>query len=406
MLHLINLLCIYDIYYKYHNIIYDLIKDNKELVTLYKYVSNLITKYERDISYEELALYILVNIVEKDKEKYSLLLKDLKEQTTSTLLLDDLLIDLVQKHKAQQLAIHAIEVTEGSKSFSDLLLFTQELNLTTALADTLEGYSNFVTDDLDELYNETIHKPGLRWRLNALNRSLGSLRKGDFGFIFARPETGKTTFLASEISYFAEQCDSPILWFNNEEQGSKVQLRIYQASTGTRLIELFNNKTRYKDEYSHKTGNRIKVFDSAGITKHTVETIIINSKPACIVFDQLDKIQGFSGDREDLRLGDIYIWARELAKKYCPVIGVCQSDASGEGKRWLTMDNVANAKTAKQAEADWIIGIGKTHNESEEYQRFLSICKNKLMGDEDTEPMLRHGHLSVRILPDIARFED
>ena len=213
MLHLINLLCIYDIYYKYHHIIYDLIKDNKELVTLYKYVSNLITKYERDISYEELALYILVNIVEKDKEKYSLLLKDLKEQTTSTLLLDDLLIDLVQKHKAQQLAIHAIEVTEGSKSFSDLLLFTQELNSTTALADTLEGYSNFVTDDLDELYNETIHKPGLRWRLNALNRSLGSLRKGDFGFIFARPETGKTTFLASEISYFAEQCNSPILWF-------------------------------------------------------------------------------------------------------------------------------------------------------------------------------------------------
>jgi KaiC/GvpD/RAD55 family RecA-like ATPase len=235
---------------------------------------------------------------------------------------------------------------------------------------------------------------------------LGSLRKGDFGFIFARPETGKTTFLASEISYFAEQCDSPILWFNNEEQGSKVQLRIYQASTGTRLIELFNNTIRYKNEYSNKTGNRIKIFDSTGITKHTVETIIINSKPACIVFDQLDKIQGFSGDREDLRLGDIYIWARELAKKYCPVIGVCQSDASGEGKRWLTMDNVANAKTAKQAEADWIIGIGKTHNESEEYQRFLSICKNKLMGDEDTEPMLRHGHLSVKILPDIARFED
>ena len=148
MLHLINLLCIYNIYCKYHNIIYDVIKDNKELVTLYKYVSNLITKYERDITYEELALYILVNIVEKDKEKYSILLKDLKEQTTSTLLLDDLLIDLVQKHKAQQLALLAIEVTEGSKSFSDLLLLTQELNSTTALTDTLEGHYNFITDDL------------------------------------------------------------------------------------------------------------------------------------------------------------------------------------------------------------------------------------------------------------------
>lgn len=406
MLHLIKLLCIYNIYIKYNSIIYDLIKDNKELNTLFKYITTLISKYERDITYEELTLYVLTNIIDRDKEKFSIILKDLQEQDISSEIFDDLLLDLVQKHKAHQLAIHAIEVSEGRKSFSDLLLLTQDLNSTTALLDPLEAHSNFVTDDLNELYNETVHKPGLRWRLNALNRSIGSLRKGDFGFIFARPESGKTTFLASEVSYFAEQSSKPILWFNNEEQGSKVQLRIYQATTGTRLIELFGNREKYQNEYSNKTGNRIKIFDSASITKTAVESSIIQYEPACIIFDQLDKIQGFSGDREDLRLGDIYIWARELAKKHCPVIGVCQSDASGEGKRWLTMDNVANAKTAKQAEADWILGIGKTHNESEEYQRFLSICKNKLMGDEDTEPMLRHGHLTVKIKPEIARYED
>lgn len=406
MLHLIKLLCIYEIYIKYHTIIYDLIKDNKELSILYKYISNLIIKYERNITYEEFALYVLFNVIERDKDKFSVILKDLKEQNVSSEIIDDLLLDLIQKHKAHQLAIHAIEVSEGRKTFSDLLLLTSELNSTTALVDPLESHSNFVTDNLNEIYNDTINKPGLRWRLNALNRSLGSLRKGDFGFIFARPETGKTTFLASEISYFAEQCDNPILWFNNEEQGSKVQLRIYQATCGTGLIELFHNRDKYQNEYSNKTGNRIHVVDNAGICKTSVEQFINVHKPACIVFDQLDKIQGFSSDREDLRLGDIYIWARKLAKKYCPVIGVCQSDASGEGKRWLTMDNVANAKTAKQAEADWIIGIGKTHNESEEYQRFLSICKNKLMGDEDTEPMLRHGHLTVKIRPEIARFED
>ena len=64
-----------------------------------------------------------------------------------------------------------------------------------------------------ELYNETIATPGLRWRLGSLNRMLGSLRKGDFGFIFARPETGKTTFLASEVTNFATQLEQPILWF-------------------------------------------------------------------------------------------------------------------------------------------------------------------------------------------------
>jgi hypothetical protein len=70
------------------------------------------------------------------------------------------------------------------------------------------------------------------------------------------------------------------------------------------------------------------------------------------------------------------------------------------------MENVANAKTAKQAEADWILGIGKTHNESEEHMRFLHLSKNKLSGDVDTDPELRHGRQTVQIDPSIARYKD
>ena len=125
-----------------------------------------------------------------------------------------------------------------------------------------------------------------------------------------------------------------------------------------------------------------------------------------MIFDQLDKIKGFVGDREDLRLGTIYVWAREIAKTYCPVIAVCQADASGEGKKYLNMDNVANAKTAKQAEADWILGIGKSHGEGEEFMRYIHLSKNKLDGDSDTEPELRHGRETVRINPYIARYQD
>lgn len=91
---------------------------------------------------------------------------------------------------------------------------------------------------------------------------------------------------------------------------------------------------------------------------------------------------------------------------YCPVIGVSQSDVSGEGKKWLTMDNVANAKTSKQAEADWILGIGTTHDPGFEYVRYLHASKNKLSGDEDSDPTLRHGRVEVLIKPDIARYSD
>jgi len=107
-----------------------------------------------------------------------------------------------------------------------------------------------------------------------------------------------------------------------------------------------------------------------------------------------------------LRLGAIYIWARELAKVYCPVIGVCQADVSGENKKWLTMDNVANAKTSKQAEADWILGIGCIHQEGLEHVRYLHASKNKLSGDEDSDPTLRHGKCEVIIKPEIARYAD
>lgn len=217
--------------------------------------------------------------------------------------------------------------------------------------------------------------------------------------------TGKTTFLASEVSYFAEQTDRPILWCNNEEQGNKVKVRLYQASLGFDLAQLYSDRKKSYNEYMKRTKGNIKLLDSASIHKRQVERIVKETQPALIVFDQIDKIKGFDNDREDLRLGAIYIWARELAKEYCPVIGVCQADVSGEGKKWLTMDNVANAKTSKQAEADWILGIGTVHDPGYEFVRYLHLSKNKLSGDEGSDPTLRHGRMEVVIRPDIARYE-
>ncbi len=105
-------------------------------------------------------------------------------------------------------------------------------------------------------------------------------------------------------------------------------------------------------------------------------------------------------------MGAIYQWARELAKKYAPVIGVCQADGSGEFVKWLTMAHVADAKTAKQAEADWILGIGRSQLEGVENIRHAYISKNKLTGDEDTEAELRHAKFDIWINPEIARYSD
>ena len=160
--------------------------------------------------------------------------------------------------------------------------------------------------------------------------------------------TGKTTFLTSEVSYMASQLKpgmGPILHFNNEEQGNKVKLRYFQATLGLTLTELMSNREVNQQKYLKETNEgQIQIYDNAEIHRNRVDAICANLRPSLIIFDQLDKIKGFAADREDLRLGAIYIWARELAKKYCPVIGICQADGTAEGVKYLTMDHAANAK--------------------------------------------------------------
>ena len=139
--------------------------------------------------------------------------------------------------------------------------------------------------------------------------------------------------------------------------------------------------------------------------KVLIENILKNTNPALIIFDQIDKIRGFKMDRHDLQLKALYQWAREIAKMHAPVIAVSQAGGTGENKLWLTMDDVDSSKTAKQGEADWILGIGKeTDNTSN--MRYLNISKNKLLGDKDSLPDLRHGNSAVIIKPEYARFMD
>jgi replicative DNA helicase len=390
----------YNKYYKYIKI------QNKELIKLYYCIKSLHDKSNKDLyTVDELEIEFLTNypfLKDVEKEIYTAIFRKLRE----VVLDEDRIQDYLEKQReavlARQVAELALEVTEGTKSFSDILDHVSRIDVERPIVDDI----TFVSDDLELLYDQQIAAPGLRWRLDCLNKSLGSLRKGDFGFIFARPETGKTTFLASEVTHMATQTDRPILWFNNEEQGEKVMLRCIQSSLGVTQPELYADLARNKSKFYALTKKNLKIYDSASIHKHDVERICETVKPALIIFDQIDKVKGFDGERTDLALGSLYQWARELAKVYCPVIGVCQADGTGEGVKYLTMGHVANAKTAKQAEADWIVGIGKSNNEGEDYTRYFNISKNKLTGDNDTLPDMRHGQMYTIIKPQIGRYED
>jgi len=378
------------------------IKENyRELSYLYGVLLELHeVNPDKDISLDEVRTFFHVKYPDSNRDVYGALFKTLQELRLDPGVGEGILSAFKRKQRALELSEAAFKVAQGYGEWEDLTKFLEDVKV-----DHQTGLTE-VTNDLEELIEQSYSEQGYRWRLDCLNKSLGSLRAGDFGFIFARPETGKTTFLASECTNFISSSKKPIVWLNNEEQGSKVMLRIYQAFFGVTIERLLSNPGKYRKDFLDKTDGRFKLYDSATISRKDVESIVSRTSPGLVVYDQIDKIKGFNNDREDLRLGSIYQWARELAKGSHAAIGVCQANGSAEGVRYLTMDHVANAQTSKQAEADWILGIGTSHDETEANIRFLNISKNKLIGDKDSIPNLRHARFEVLIKPEIARYED
>lgn len=363
-----------------------------------------------DLAVADLANLLVASSI-KDKEYYLGMVETIQSLDASADTTLKLINRLIANKQLADISLAAHDAKDGRVDIEQVKKMLSSFLDEQASSDNEEKIGDvFASDDLAELVGSAVQKQGLRWRLNTLNRMLGSLRKGDFGFIFARPETGKTTFLASETTFMAGQLAEdagPILWINNEEQSDKVMLRCHQAVAGVDLSTLYSNQAQFNDLYKQHTKGKLKIIKDVAIVHKTfVEKLCKHFKPSLIIFDQIDKIVGFDNDREDLRLGAIYQWARELAKQWAPVIAVCQADGTGEGVKWLTMSNVANAKTSKQAEADWILGIGKVNDPGYDNLRFLHASKNKLLGDPDSDPTLRHGRVEVLIDPTIARYKD
>lgn len=400
LLKLLLALLIEDNYIKYRASV-KIKQEERELETLYKYLDQLMELEQKTYTLQDFTLFVeshTTNIVILD------LLASLADMSIDDLILEDALKTIKKKHLAYKLAELSLQVAEGLKETNELLNFVQNF----------EDLSHNSLDDIIISASDlslSQRPQGLRWRLNSLNKALGSLRKSNFGFVFARPETGKTTFVADIASYCIDQIPEnltgPVVWVNNEEDGKIVYEKVLRSYYGITDEVYQHNPKNWIENFITDTKDRFIFVDSASISKSQVEMLLRQYKPKLLIVDQIDKIKGFKTDeRNDLRLGAIYQWFREKAKEHCPVIGVCQADGSAEGKKWLTMDNVAESKTAKQAEADFIIGIGKTNTEGLSFIRHLNISKNKLPGDIDKDETMRHGKIDVIIEPHIVRYKD
>jgi len=306
---------------------------------------------------------------------------------------------------ASDVALMALDVAEGKQSVEKLNEILAKQSQSTIVTADVELISTSITEltKIDEL------EPGLNWQLKCLRQSLGAIRKGNLGHIAARIETGKTALWVSEVIYMAQQLpeDENVTIFFNEENSEDVVWRLYSSLTGKPYKEIKNNLTHYEEIWNTKIGKRIKFVPPEYSTKRHIEAIMEAHKPSLVVIDNSDKVLGFDGDREDLRLHAIYKWARQLAQKYCPIISVGQADFSGANQRVITESQLAGGKTGKPSELDFLITIGKIDKDGYEDVRFISTPRNKLRGDATTVDTMRHiKGVDVMLNPLISRYTD
>lgn len=299
---------------------------------------------------------------------------------------------LLDRARASEVAQIALAIAEGEEGFSwddinsALERFKKDSRtLSRALSRTVEG----TEENLLETLRIVKQKSGLTWCLKSLDAMLGRLNS-ELVFVAARPDGGKTTFLAHNAWNWATQIPEGkcVLWFNNEESITKVQRRVWCSALEMHESEIVENIEGANAKYRQIVpAGRIVYIDDADDVA-VVEAALDRYSPAVIIMDQLYKIRGMESKRDGNdaeRFRALCNWARDIAKHTAPVVATNQLDGTAEGVMYPTMSMLYGSKTGAQGEADIILTIGRIPSEND--KRFIHTPKNKVTSS-DTQTII------------------
>ena len=301
---------------------------------------------------------------------------------------------LWMRHRARIISEMAVKIFLGKQNE-----FGELKRLIESTAEDSIGEKTSYTEvkmGLHELLDSLTLEPDFPFTWEPLAGIVPGLDRGHFGIIFARPETGKTTFCSFLAQSYLKQGLKVAVW-GNEEPAIRTKLRIIQSHVKTTREELVRKRDKYAQIYREQIADNLFVLDCVGTTLQEVDDWCKINKPDVVFIDQLDKvIVTGKYNRSDEKLKEIYLQTREIAKRNkCLVWGVSQASYEAEGLRVLSYHLLDNSKTGKAGEADLILGIGKVNDEwGNEGIRTVHISKNKINGE--------HGSVTVRMDKDRA----
>lgn len=376
-----------------------------EIQDLFKVISQAHEKYTHDLTEDEvLALWKKDNPVATRAEISAV--EDLIDSVRrAPVLSEDVAGDVIEglwkRETGRQIANLGIELAEGNDEAIKRLERMMERSKEGFLPD---DFGLPTTKDISELLKMTGDDQRWKFNIETLSRHVYGVGPGEFGIVFATPETGKSAFVVSICSGPGGFCEqgAKVLYLGNEEDTRRTMLRVIQSWSGLNRLEIAQDPRKAADRFT-AIRDRIDMKDTQDWSLDDAEAYIEKMKPDVVVIDQGDKIHingNFAASHEKLR--ELYRRFRELAKRYnCALFVVSQASADAKGKTRLSPFEMEGSKIGKFAESDLIIGIGKMDSNDVEdtetdFTRYLTVGKNKLSG--------WHGTIVCQIQPDISRY--
>ena len=246
---------------------------------------------------------------------------------------------------------------------------------------------------IDEILSEIEDDSGIKFRRIALLREgIAGLQGGASLAIGARPDKGKTSFIASTLTDFAPQIphvfgdNRPILWLNNEGSSKRIKPRLYQGALGLDLpgIIALSNKGELVKRYCEAIQNDadfIRVKDAHSMSMAQVEQVVESVRPSVVVFDMLANMRlskSEAGGNKADAVEQLWQQARELAVRYDFIaMSTIQISADGDNQLYPSYSHLTDSKTGVQGATDVIIMLGSLNNPDAQSLRGLSTPKNK-----------------------------
>jgi len=361
-----------------------------EWATIWEALVKAHAEYKSDITGAELQAYfdsLHPAMPDNTRLRHWELFETLNDKIgNNTDLQESVIRDLWMRNRARMISELSVNIFLGKeKNFGEL----KRLIESTA-EDSIGEKTTYTEVDmgLEELLDSLTLEPDFPFQWEPLSGYVPGLDRGHFGIIFARPETGKTTFISFLAQKFLKQGLTVAVW-GNEEPAVRTKLRIIQSFFKATRKELSEGRAKFAEDWHSQIGGRLHVLDCVGTTIQEIDDWCKINKPDIVFIDQLDKVKiGGKYNRGDEKLKEIYLQAREIAKRNkCLVWGVSQASAEAEGTQHVEYQYLDNSKTGKAGEADLIIGIGRTGDRSpENTKRYVCVSKNKQNGWHGTIP--------------------